>query len=59
MRRLKNVRREEMEGRLRKVRYVMGEFDEAAYVTDGEGGASERHRRGGVDEANGGRVRSR
>ena len=34
--RLKNARREEMEGRLLKVRYVLGESDEAAYAADGE-----------------------
>ena len=38
LRRLKNARREEMEGRLCKVRYVLDESDEAAYAADGERG---------------------
>ena len=58
LRRLKNSMREEMEGRLRKVRYVLGESDEAAYVADGKRGGGEFHRRGGKDESNGGQVRS-
>ena len=34
LRRLKNARREEMEGRFRKIRYVLGEYDEATYAAD-------------------------
>ena len=36
MRRLKNARREEMEGGLRKVKYILGESDEAAYTSNRE-----------------------
>ena len=36
MRRLKNAMREEMEGRLRKVQYILGESDEAAYAANEE-----------------------
>ena len=36
LRRLKNARREEMEGGLRKVQYILGESYEAAYTANRE-----------------------